>query len=265
MSKTLISVAILTHNEEKNIKACLESVKGLVSQIIVVDSYSTDKTLEIARLYGAETYKHKFENQAQQFNWALDTLEIKGDWILKLDADEYLTPELAEEIQNTLQSISETITGFLIKRRVYFMGRWMRYGGYYPIWFLRLWRKGKARSEERKMDEHIILLEGKEARLQYDFVDDNQKGLQDWIQKHKKYAVREAEEIRMGNIGEGNKRKLYYALPPFARVIVYFLYRYFFQLGFLDGVQGVLFHFLHGFWYRWFVDYEIYKLKRISN
>jgi len=266
--KFLISAIILTYNEELNLEKCLKSIADLVSEIIVVDSGSTDKTLEIAKNYGAKIYEHPFVNQAEQFNWALDNIPIAGDWILKLDADEYLTPELKAEIKShplltTDYSLpTSDIAGFYIKRRVYFMNHWIRHGGYYPIWFLRLWRKGRGRSENRKMDEHIVLLEGKSANLKNDFVDDNKNGLKAWIEKHKKYAAREAEDVISGNFGDTKNRKAYYKLPPFFRVIIYFIYRYSFKLGFLDGWQGTRFHFLHGFWYRFLVDVKIYQLKK---
>lgn len=260
--KPTIAVIILTYNEEKNLEKCLKSISNLANEIFVVDSYSTDKTLEIAKRYGAIVIQHQFTNQAEQFNWALDNLDIKSDWILKLDGDEEILPELKEEILGTLPEAGAETAGFYIKRRVYFMGHWIKYGGYYPVWFLRLWRKGKGKAENRKMDEHIILLEGTAEKLKNDFVDNNLKGIKDWVQKHKGYAVREAEEVRKGEYGEGIKRNLYYRTPMFLRVLLYFLYRYFLRLGFLDGISGAVFHFLHGFWYRWLVDVEIYKLSQ---
>src|SRR3989338_4308714 len=164
-TKPSVAVIVLTYNEELNLEKCLKSIVGFVNEIFVADSYSTDKTLDIAKKYGAKIVKHKFINQAEQFNWALDNLDIKSDWILKLDADEEIMPELKKEIRITLPNTNSNINGFYMKRRVYFMNQWIRYGGYYPVWFLRLWRKGKGRSEERKMDEHIVLLEGESARL----------------------------------------------------------------------------------------------------
>ncbi len=260
--KPSISAIVLTFNEEKNLENCLKSIADLVSEIIIVDCGSTDETLEIAKRYGAKIFEHPFINQAEQFNWALDNVPISGDWILKLDADEYLLPELKREIGEILPSTPKETTGFFIKRRVYFMNRWIKHGGYYPVWFLRLWRSGMARSEDKKMDEHIVLLEGKAGKLRNDFVDDNKNGLSAWIEKHKKYAIREAEDVVAGNVGDTKNRKSYYKLPPFLRVIIYFKYRYFFKLGFLDGWAGTKFHFLHGFWYRWLVDKKILELSK---
>jgi glycosyltransferase involved in cell wall biosynthesis len=297
--KLPISVIILTYNEEIHLERLLKNIAGWADEIFIVDSFSTDKTLEIVKTltnadymrtdadgqyrsafshYGSVTIvQHPFENQAQQFNWALENLDIKNEWILRLDADEYLTEELKEEIAQTLTNADLTrtnaennrrdfadINGFYIKRRVYFMGRWIKHGGYYPIWFLRLFRKGKAKSEQRAMDEHIVLLEGRAEKLKNDFIDDNKKGLSDWIQKHNNYASREAADVLRGDYGT-KKKKIYYRLPLFCRVFLYFFYRYFIRLGFLDGKEGLIFHFLQGFWYRFLIDSKIYEARKTKK
>ncbi|MCL4404056.1 glycosyltransferase family 2 protein [Patescibacteria group bacterium] len=266
-----LSAIILTYNEEKNLPQCLESIRGLAHETIVVDSFSTDRTQAIAKEFGARVHEHPFKNQADQFNWALDNLEITGDWILKLDADEYVTPELRGEIHALLNaderagSPTAAFDGYYIKRRVYFMGRWIRHGGYYPIWFLRLWRKGKGRSEVKEMDEHIVLTEGKAGRLRYDFADDNRKGLSDWTAKHNNYATREAWDYVAGLYASGDKKAFYYRLPPFCRAFAYFSYRYFIRLGFLDGAPGLAWHFLQGLWYRFLIDAKIRELQNESS
>ena len=292
-----ISVIILTYNEEIHIERLLKNIADWASEIFIVDSYSSDKTLEIAKKYGVKIVQHKFENQAQQFNWALDNLDIKNEWILRLDADEYLTEELKKEIAEILFNIRtsdvpningnvrtsdvQNINGFYIKRRVYFMGHWIRHGGYYPTWLLRLFRKEKARSEQREMDEHIVLLEGSAGKLKNDFVDDNKKDLEFWTDKHNKFSSREVNEIlRTSDVGRRTcptsdvqkldgqaarkrwlKNNFYYRLPLFFRACLYFIYRYFIRLGFLDGKEGLIFHFLHAFWYRFLVDAKIYETK----
>ncbi len=276
--KLPISIIILTYNEELNIENCLKNLADWANEIFIVDSFSTDKTLEIAEKYGCKIFQHKFENQAQQFNWALDNLEIKNEWILRLDADEYLTEELKNEITEKLKNIPNDICGFYIKRRVYFMGCWIKHGGYYPTWLLRLFKKGKARSEQREMDEHIILMEGKTGKLKNDFVDDNKKDLTWWIDKHNNYASREANAFLQTtdyglqtNVGGQASRKrwlkenFYYKIPMFFRACMYFCYRYFFRLGFLDGKEGLIFHFLQGFWYRFLVDVKIYEIKKYGE
>ncbi len=275
--KLPISLIILTRDEEVNIRKCLESVKDWVSEIIVVDSMSTDKTAEIAKGYGARVVEHDFVNQAQQFNWALDTQKIKNEWILRLDADEEVPEELWEEIEKKLPEAPADVSGFYIKRRVYFMGRWIKHGGYYPTWILRLFRNGKGKSEDREMDEHIILLKGRAEKLENDFIDRNNKNLSFWIDKHNKFASREVLEIMKaaehrsagapeGPPGERRKAKQrYYELPMFFRALLYFLNRYFLKLGFLDGKEGLIFHVLQGFWYRFLIDAKLYENGKIKN
>jgi glycosyltransferase involved in cell wall biosynthesis len=282
MTKLSISVIILTYNEEKNIEECLRSVYGWADEIFIVDSYSTDRTLEIARRYANKIYQHPFETQAKQFNWALDNLPISTEWIMRLDADERLTSELCNELREKLPSMPEEVTGLYVKRRVYFMGRWIKHGGYYPIWLLRIFRRGKGRCEERLMDEHIVVTEGKTIQLKNDIIDYNRKGLSFWIEKHNQFATREMLDILaigshqnvsnltinaslkgfQGSQKRWLKQNFYLKLPLFFRAFLYFIYRYFFRLGFLDGKEGLIFHFLQGFWYRFLVDAKIYEYRK---
>lgn len=275
MDKPLLTLLILTKDEEANLEKCLKSVGDLPSQIIIVDSGSTDKTIAIAEKYGAEIYTHPFTTQAEQFNWAIDTLAIKGMWILRLDADEEILPELLEEIKEKLPKLPQETTGIIMSRRVYFMGRWIRHGGYYPTWLLRIFRVGAGRSEDREMDEHLILTKGNAVKFTKDFIDNNKKGLEFWIGKHNTYATREAraamkryavavETSLHGGQAERRrwlKEKVYAKFPLFVRPFLYYLYRYIFRLGFLDGVPGLIFHFLQGFWYRFLVDAKIYEIR----
>lgn len=272
-----ISLVILTYNEELNLGDCLESVKDYVEDIFVIDSMSTDVTLEVAGRYTKHVYTHEFKNQAEQFNWSLDNLPIESEWILKLDADERMTETLWHEIDETLPKADSAVNGFLIKRRFYFLGSWIRFGGYYPVRLLRLFRRTKGASEEREMDEHLVIFEGETRRLQNDFIHDDHKSMSDWIDKHNKYATREARQYLKeerggstfikGSPGEEAEKKrfiknrVYYRLPIFFRVFVFFFYRYIFKLGFLDGVPGLAYHFLQGFCYRWLVDVKIFEAK----
>jgi|SRR3989344_313142 len=272
MDKKSLAVIVLTLDEERHIRRCLESVKDITSQIIIVDCGSADDTLEIARTFGAEIYSHPFINQAEQFNWALDNIDIKSEWILRLDADEYLTPELAKEIKSALHGADDGVCGFYMKRRVYFMGRWIRHGGCYPIWLLRLFRNGAGRSEEREMDEHIVLGRGKTARLRNDFIDENLSDLRWWTDKHNGYSSREAEErtrnekasrntVVKGQAGRKRfiKNRFYAKLPLFLRSFAYFIFRYVFFGGFLDGKEGLIFHFLQGCWHQFLIDAKIFE------
>lgn len=270
--KPSVSLIILAYNEEANLRKCLKSAEGLVAEIIIVDSGSTDKTESIAKEFGARFIVREFKNQADQFNWALANTNPSGGWILRLDADEELLPELKKEILEKLPKAEDRVGGFYLNRRNYFMGAWIKHGGYYPIWILRLFRKGAAESEEREMDEHLVLLKGRAEKLENDFIDNNLNGLEAWKEKHRKYAMREAKAYLAHEDGKdvggqaGKKRWLkmnvYYRVPPFLRVILYFVYRYVFLFGFLDGWRGMQFHFLQGFWYRWLVDENIMSLRK---
>lgn len=282
MKKLPITLIVLTKDEEPNLDHCLKDAAGRVEQIVVVDSGSTDGTLAIARQYGADVYDHLFKDQADQFNWALDNAKISGEWVLRLDADESISDELWDEIELALEKAPADVAGFYLKRRVYFMGRWIRHGGYYPTWLLRLFRKGKARSEARAMDEHLVLTEGRTGELQNDFKDENHKELGWWISKHNSYSTREAqamlerrgamdaEGLRPDLFGSHPERKrwlkenLYLKLPIFVRPFLYFFYRYVLRGGFLDGRQGFLFHFLQGLWYRLLVDVKYAELRKNS-
>ena len=275
-----ISIVILTYNEEINIERCLIEAKKITSNIFIIDSYSTDKTLELCEKYGCKIYQNKFINQAIQLNWALENVEFNSEWILRLDADEYFLPELIDEIKMKLDNLDKNISGIFFKRRVYFMDRWIKHGGYYPTLLLRAWRNGKAICEERWMDEHMKLLEGKSITFDYDFVDDNKKNLHWWINKHNNYATREAIEQLNSKYGFLNyesvqpdffgtqeqkkrwiKEKLYNKIPLGIKPFIYFIYRYFIKFGLLDGFRGFLFHILQGFWYRFLVDAKVFEIE----
>ena len=274
--KSSISVIVLTYNEEENIEHCLKSLEGWVEEIFIVDSFSTDKTLELAKKYTGKIYQHPWENYEKQFNWALDNFPLSGDWVMRLDADEFVTSELSEEISSMLPSLPPDITGLYVKRKVYFMGRWIKHGGYYPTWLLRVFRRGRGKFEERFHDEHITIDVGKTLQLKHDIIDHNHKGLYFWIEKHNRYSS--LEKLNVLNIdGKDNlgidttirgtqasrkrwlAKKVYLRFPMFVRAFLYFIFRYFLQLGFLDGKEGLIFHFLHGFWYRFLVDAKIYE------
>ncbi len=278
----LVSVIILTKNEAANLPTCLASLQALNAEIFIVDSGSSDETVNIALQSGCRVFNNPFQNHATQINWALENLPITTPWIMRLDADERLTPELIKELQKTLPQTPKDITGYQVKRRVFFMGRWIRHGGYYPTWLLRVWRTGMGTCEQRWMDEHIILSQGKIANLKHDIIDENKKGLSFWTEKHNRYTDRELKDI-LGLTAEEQdkllkenqfsqasqrrwvKKNLYGHSPLFLRALIYFLMRYVIGLGFLDGMEGLIFHFLQGFWYRFLVDAKIYEFKNSVN
>jgi len=280
---TDITVIILTYNEEMHIKRCIQSVRGIASKVFVVDSFSDDHTIDIAESEGAIVYQHKFVNQAKQFQWALDTIPIESGWIMRLDADEYPVPELVDEIKLRLSTIDNDISGINLKRRHIFMGRWIKHGTRYPLVLLRIWRTGQAYVEQRWMDEHILLKSGRAINFENDFCDHNLHDVSWWSEKHIKYAAREAIEVlkrkyihivhkESTTTGAGDrfsqarfkriiKERIYNFLPMFTGPILYFLYRYFLRLGFLDGKEGAIYHFLQGFWYRFLVEVKVFEVE----
>lgn len=272
-----VTVLLLTHNEEKNIEKCLRSVLPLTSSICIVDSGSTDRTVELAQALGTQVATRKWTTYADQFNWGLDHFDFGTDWIMRLDADEELTPELVKTLQDFLVAPSTNISGVYVRRRVFFLGKWIRHGGYYPTWLLRVFRRGIGRCEALWMDEHIVLSSGTSIHVKADIIDYNNKDLTFWTDKHNKYASREvldildkesikaAGTIKASFTGHQDsarrwvKDKLYLRTPLFVRPFLYFIYRYFVRLGFLDGTRGLIFHFLQAFWYRFLVDAKLYE------
>lgn len=268
----LLSVVVLTRDEQTHLSRCLDSLASLDARIFVVDCGSTDATVDIAHAAGCQVVHRDWRGYAEQFNWALDHLPIESPWVMRLDADEHLTPELAQELRATLRDCDPQVSGLLIKRRVYFWGRWIRHGGYYPTWLLRVWRAGQVRYEARSMDEHALLGHGHLLRLRNDFIDENLKGLGHWIDKHNRYADLEVEDLLTpaprlalpsGPAGRRRwwKTTIYARSPLFLRAVLYWLYRYFLRLGVLDGKAGLAFHFLQALWYRWLVDAKLVEAR----
>ncbi len=278
---TDLTVVILTFNEELHIRRAIQSAWQVAREIIIVDSYSNDQTVNIATELNARVLQNPFVNQAHQFQWAMDQGLINTGWTMRMDADEYITTALAEEINDRLHGLAFDITGIVLKRQVHFMGRWIRYGGYYPIHLLRIWRTGQARIEQRWMDEHTKLLSGNSITFKHDFVDENLNSLTWWTSKHNDYATREAIDIlhrkyfisehdkqvgaatnmQRAEVKRWYKNNLYLKLPLFLRCFLYFQFRYWIKLGFLDGTKGLVWHFLQAFWYRFLVDAKILQIE----
>jgi len=276
---TSISLVVLTYNEEGNLPACLESVRGLGCEVFVVDSGSTDHTLEISRHYGAQVYSHPFDNYSRQRNWAQQNLPLAGDWVLHLDADERLTPELVQEINTLFRGGAPAEDGFMFRKRTLFMGRWIKHGGHYPSFHLRLFRRHRGRCEDRLYDQHFVV-EGAVSVLRHDYIDVLTSDLGTWTARHNRWAELEAREIlsqeksqarvRADAFGNPIERRrwlregFYGRWPLFLRAFLYWGYRYFLRLGFLDGKEGLIFHFLQGCWFRFLVDAKIYECRMRS-
>ena len=271
---------ILTLNEARHLPRCLASLAGVADAVLVADCFSTDDTVPIAQEHGARVVQREWVNYATQFNWALTQLDADTDWVLRLDADEVLTPALAAEIRERLPGLGPEIDGVFMGRRMTFQGRLIRFGGLFPVRVLRLFRAGRGQCENRWMDEHIKVA-GPTVDFRGELLDDNLNSLTWWTDKHNRYASREAVDLLnleygfmphdsvaslRGGSQAGFKRWLkevvYARLPGGFRALVYFLYRYVVRLGFLDGRAGFAFHFLQGFWYRYLVDAKVAEVKR---
>jgi glycosyltransferase involved in cell wall biosynthesis len=261
MSQIPLSVIVLTYNEEKNIETCLGSLKDWAAEIIVVDSGSTDNTINLAKKFTENIYSHPFENYSAQRNWALQNIAIGNDWIMNIDADHEVSQTLKDEVSAHFEM---------------FMGRWVKRGGHYPIYQGVIFKKGFGYCEDKLYDQHFVI-EGESILLKGDIIDTITDTLTNFTERHNKWATLEAIDAinltaqqdgtntikpdKNGNPMEQRRylRLRYYSMPIFWRSISYFLYRYFFKLGFLDGKQGLIFHFLQGFWFRFLVDAKIFE------
>ncbi|MFJ4137824.1 glycosyltransferase family 2 protein [Pseudomonas fragi] len=277
-----LSAVILTFNEELHLERALASISGFTKEIFVIDSFSTDRTIEIALAHGAIVLQNKFINQAKQFQWALDNAPISGEWILRLDADEIIESDLATEIVQKLPALAPDVVGINLKRKHIFMDRWVKHGGRYPLVMLRIWRKGHGRIENRWMDEHIVIWGGRAVTFEGGFADHNLNDLTFFTDKHNKYATREAIEILNQRLNFNPrdhsvttestslqtaakffiKEHIYNHIPFTISAFMYFVWRYIFQLGFLDGRSGLIYHFLQGYWYRFLVGAKVMELER---
>ena len=271
-----ITAIILTRDEEMHLERCIASIAGLVARIVVVDSLSSDATIAIAERLGADVLRHRWRNYADQFQWGVDAAAPTTDWILRLDADEYFEPALCAELRATLPALDPAVTGFYLRRKVIFRDTWIRHGGYYPTFLLRLWRNGCGRIEQRWMDEHIVLTRGAARRSRADFVDHNLAGITAWTDKHNRYATRQmvdflnldhglfpvdaAIESEAGSQARAKRflrNRVFARAPLYLRGLLYFFQRYFLRLGFLDGRDGFVFHFLQGLWNWILIDAKI--------
>ncbi len=276
-----ITAIILTKNEEVNIARCINSVKSFVDRICVVDSGSTDRTIEIANELGAEIFEHiPFEHYARQFNWALDHVDVKTKWVYRIDADEVVPPELgAELVKACSEHHDDDVNGLVMKFKVHFMGRFLTHGGIYPFYNLTVFKNGYGRYEDRAMGEHIVLSEGRTIDLQNDCLHYDFKDLNSWINKHNWYATREVadymatlakKQVDTELYHEAEKAKrlrdgFYYKLPKFFRARLYYWYRYYIKLGFLDGEAGRVHAFLQAYWYRYLIDAKIVEQELMNK
>ena len=272
---------MLAYNEEKHIARALQSVAGIAREVFVIDSFSTDRTAELARNHGAIVLEKEFVNYAQLFQWGLDNAPITASWIMRLDADEVIELDLAARISDELPKLGEDVVGINLKRKHIFLGRWIRHGGRYPLVLLRIWRRGHGRIENRWADEHMIVWGGQTVMFDGGFADHNLNDLTYFTHKHNRYATREAIDViayrrnllarDTGLTEQGHsaqaalkrfaKENIYNRIPYQISAPAYFLYRLIFQLGFLDGKEGLVYHGLQGLWYRFLVGAKVDELE----
>lgn len=271
-----ITALILTFNEEQHIERCIRSLTGIVERVCVIDSFSTDRTVEIAESLGAEVFQNPWPGHAAQFQWGLNTVGVTSKWTLRIDADEYLDEDLRATLSGTWAQ--PDINGYYLRRKIVFLGRPITHGFFYPLRIMRLWRTGQGRMEQRRMDEHIVLKTPHTAVLEGgDLVDENLNTLSWWVEKHNSYATLEAisrieaeegrttsDEKLSGPAARKRwiKEHLYTRIPITLRAGFYFLFRYVLGRGFLDGKEGFFFHFLQAFWYRTLVEAKLFEIEK---
>jgi glycosyltransferase involved in cell wall biosynthesis len=281
MQKLPITVLITTLNEELNLPKALASVIEYFDQVCVIDSESKDKTLQIAAEYGAEVHTLLYEPGKiipWIFQWALDNIPFRNDWVLILEADREVTSELVEELYALFAAGDPPCDGYYIRRKMIFRGKRIRFGGYGSKYLLTLFRRGVSQLDPQEEDTRVYV-NGKVGKLKHPVVEYNLKEAEIlfYLQKHLRYAQafavdefnRRQQDIswkaKPSLLGTRDQRVLwlktrYYRSPLYLRSAVYFSYRYFIRLGFLDGKQGAFFHFLQAFWFRLIVDIRLEEL-----
>jgi glycosyltransferase involved in cell wall biosynthesis len=278
-----IHAIILTLNEEKHLARCLASLAGQTTSVTIVDSGSTDGTVEIALAAGASVLANPWINYASQMNFGIDALAEHGGWLLRIDADEVVDPDSSTNFAAMIAKMDDATDGILVQRRIHFLGRRIRRGTIEPSWQLRLWRNGRGRCEQRWMDEHIKVA-GKVEKSGLVFSDINLNSLTWWTAKHNSYASREAIDqlnarfsfLPLDSLSSANasgqarvrrfvKERIYLRMPVGVRAAAYFVYRYLFRLGFLDGKAGFYFHLMQGLWYRTLVDAKVVEIEAFAR
>lgn len=279
---TPFSFIILTYNEEVHLPRLLKSIADLKAPTFVLDSGSTDNTIAICGEYGATVKVHKFENHPKQWHAALHQFDIITPWIIALDADQQVSSELLAMLRQFRDEDYQNVTGIYFNRKNVFKGRWLRHGGYYPKYLLKMFRTGIGYSDLNENMDHRFIAPGTNLIWrQGHIIEENLKenSISFWIQKHNRYSDLVAEEewqrsnaLRTQTLsprffGKPDERiawlkSYWWRMPLLVRPFIYFFYRYFFQLGILDGKQGLIFHFLQAFWFRFVIDVKILEAKK---
>lgn len=271
-----ISVVILTFNSSASIQVTLDAIKQVTDDINVIDSHSSDNTVDILEQNDCKVISRAFKNYSDQRNWAIENLSLKYEWQLHVDADEVLEESLIDQI-NSLNLSKSAFDGYIIGRKIVFMNKVLRFGGIAKTWHYRLFKNGYGKCEDRNYDQHFVS-SGSVGKLNAFMLDYQNDTLSEWTARHNRWSDMESKEILQSSnqnvdqikpdmSGNAIERKraqkaLYYKLPLFLRAFSYFFVRYFFQLGILDGRAGFIYHILQGFWFRFLVDAKIYEAKQ---
>lgn len=270
------TAVILTKNEEKNIVDCLMSMRGLAKRCVVIDCGSKDRTVELAKENGADVYFHEFEYYAKQFNWGIDNCDIDTEWIIRLDADERFTNELNEEIERLIaDNVDKPMNGITIEADLFFLGKCMKHGIRNKRKMM-MFKRAYGRIEDRRRDAHSVISEGYNASTKHRFIHYDFKDIDSYIKKYNWYATREMQDyidFKHGAATNINTDKeilaqrkkkfgLYYKAPMFLRAKLWYIYNYYFRLGFLDGRESQIFHYLECYWYRYLVDAKICEYEK---
>jgi glycosyltransferase involved in cell wall biosynthesis len=247
---------------------------------VIIDSFSTDRTPELARQYGARFFQHAFEGHALQWLWGMRHVNLRYEWVFMHDPDHFMTPELRDELVTLFgRGVPESVDGLYVARRNIFQGRWIRYGGYYPKHMLKVVRAPRVSFDEHEFD-YRAYVPGNTIKLRNDIIEENlkERDITWWIEKHNSFSTRQAAEeflrsqrpdswkTQLTPFGNTDQRRLWlkrlwYHMPLYIRPFCYYAYRYLIRMGFLDGKEGFIFHFLQGFWYRLLVDIKLDQLR----
>jgi glycosyltransferase involved in cell wall biosynthesis len=280
-----VTLIVTTRNEEANIEKCLQSAYGFIDQVFVIDSESEDRTVDISRRY-AEVINLPYDHSKiipWIYQWALDNLPIRNEWVLILEADQQLTEALKRELEKLFSKTEIAENAFYVRRAQIFRGKQLRFGGYGSKYMLKLFRRSAGELDPEESDTRVYV-KGKIGKLRSPIIEENQKenDILFYLQKHLRYADTFAREelyrrehginfkLRPRLFGTPDERTLwlksmYFRTPLYVRPFVYFIYRYFILLGFLDGKQGSIFHFLQAFWFRLILDIRLEELQKASG
>lgn len=276
------SFIILTYNEEVHLPRLLKSIEKLNAPIYILDSGSTDTTLKIAEEFKAQVKSSLFENHPKQWDFALKNFKIDTPWTIGLDADQILSPELFGLLANFKDQDFKETNAIYFNRKNYFQGQWIKHGGYFPFYLLKMFRTGIGYSDLSENMDHRFIVPGNAIIWKNGYlIEENLKenDLNFWISKHQRYSDLVAKEefermkglrhqtLKPNLLGNPDERrawlkKLWWQLPLGLRPYFYFSYRFLFKLGILDGRKGIHFHYLHALWFRKLIDQKIKKLMK---